>query len=201
MRQVRAVAIWGVVLLVSVTPIIIASMSPLLEWRSAIYTLAGISGVIGLSLLFLQPILAADFLPGLSPLEGRLLHRLSGSALALSVFIHVVGLWITSPPDVIDALLFVSATPFSIWGVVAMWSVFITACLVLVRAKLRASTWSLSHQCLAVVTVVGSVVHALMIEGTMGIMSKSILCALIVLVAATLLFKRYVKKIGKSRRA
>ena len=33
--------------------------------------------------------------------------------MAVAVVIHVAGLWITSPPDMIDALLFTSPTPFS----------------------------------------------------------------------------------------
>ena len=82
----------------------------------------------------------------------------------------------------VDALLFVSATPFSIWGVIAMWSVLITAFLVFFRRKLGLSVrkWRLSHRCLATVTVIGSVVHVLMIDGAMEMLSKVVLCACIV---------------------
>ena len=36
-------------------------------------------------------------------------------------------LWITNLPDEIDGLLFASPTPFSAWGVIAMWAVFAAA--------------------------------------------------------------------------
>lgn len=196
MSRVRAATIWTVVAIVGVVPIIVAATSPLLEWRNSVYIAAGFGGVIALSFMFLQPMLAAGLLPGVSLARGRRVHRWVGSALVVSVLVHVIGLWITSPPDVVDALLFVSATPFSIWGVMAMWSVFISACLVLFRYRLHLSvrTWRLSHQCLAVVTVGGSVVHAMMIEGTMGMLSKSVLCALVVVVTGSVLLMQYKTK-------
>ena len=46
------------------------------------------------------------------------------------------------------------------------------------RLRLRPAIWRLSHTFLAAVTIVGSVVHALLIEGTMETVSKTILCAL-----------------------
>ena len=125
----RVVAIWAGLLLVCVTPIAVATTSPLLEWRTPVYIGAGLCGVVSLSLMFLQPLLAGRALPGLSAIQHRVSHRSIGIAITLLVVLHVLGLWITSPPDVIDALLFVSATPFSVWGVIAMWSVLITACL------------------------------------------------------------------------
>ena len=104
----------------------------------------------------------------------------------MAVMSHVGGLWITSPPDVIDALLFTSPTPFSAWGVIAMWSLFVVALLAALRRPLhlRPRTWRVAHTCLAAVIVVGSVVHAMLIEGAMGTASKAILCAL--LLAATI---------------
>jgi len=97
------------------------------------------------------------------------------------VVIHVGGLWITSPPDVIDALLFASPTPFSGWGVIAMWAILAAALLVALRRRmrLRPRTWRMGHSFLAVVTVVGTVVHAMLIEGTMETVSKAALCALV----------------------
>jgi len=94
----------------------------------------------------------------------------------------VAGLWITSPPDVIDALLFRSPTPFSAWGVVAMWTVFAAALLAFLRRRLRLRlhVWRFSHTVFAAVTVVGSVVHAMMIEGTMETISKAVLSLLVV---------------------
>ena len=101
----------------------------------------------------------------------------------MAVVVHVGGLWITSPPDMIDALLFTSPTPFSPFGVIAMWAIFAVALLAAIRRRLGLRTWRIAHMSLAVVIVVGSVVHGMLIEGTMEMMSKAALCAL-VLVAA-----------------
>ena len=102
----------------------------------------------------------------------------------MAVVVHVVGLWITSPPDMIDALLFVSPTPFSPFGVIAMWAIFAVAVLATVRRRLGLRTWRIAHMSLAVVIVIGSVVHGMLIEGTMEMISKAALCALVL--AATI---------------
>jgi len=104
----------------------------------------------------------------------------------VAVVVHVAGLWITSPPDMIDALLFSSPTPFSPWGVIAMWAIFAVAIIAALRRRLglRARTWRVVHMPLAIVIVVGSVVHGILIEGTMETMSKAALCALVL--AATI---------------
>lgn len=57
------------------------------------------------------------------------------------MILHVVGLWVTSPPDVIDALLFWSPTPFSFCGVVAMWAVFASALMAPSPARLASWAW------------------------------------------------------------
>jgi hypothetical protein len=106
-------------------PIAAAAASPLLAWRQPVYIIAGFAGIAAMALLLLQPLLAAGLLPGLTrsaraphpPLDRRL--RLFGLVVG-----HVGGLWVTSPPDVIDALTFSSPTPFSAWGVIAMWALF-----------------------------------------------------------------------------
>jgi len=92
----------------------------------------------------------------------------------------VLALWITSPPDVIDAFIFRSPTPFSIWGVIAMWGVFAAGFLAAFRTRLglKPALWRLCHLTIAVIIVVGTVMHAMLIEGTMGIISKATLCAL-----------------------
>ncbi|MEO0828868.1 MAG: ferric reductase-like transmembrane domain-containing protein, partial [Pseudomonadota bacterium] len=132
-----------------------------------------------LALLLLQPLLATGILPGLET-AGRHLHRWTGAALLISVLAHVGGLWITSPPDVLDALVFRSPTPFSVWGVVAMWAIFATSALALLRRRLRLRwrTWQSAHLGLACVIVGGTVIHALLIEGTMETLSKLALCLL-----------------------
>ncbi len=103
-----------------------------------------------------------------------------GSLLVVAVVIHVVGLWITSPPDVIDALLFRSPTPFSLWGVSAMWALFAAALLAALRSRIPPNNWRLSHMGLVSIVVVGGAIHALLIEGTMEPVSKVVLCAIAV---------------------
>jgi predicted ferric reductase len=184
MRLARATLIWAALVAAVGVPIAATAASPQLAWRDWIYILAGFAGIIALSLMLVQPLLIAGYLPGLSAYRGRRVHRWVGGALVVAVMVHVGGLWITSPPDMIDALLFASPTPFSPFGVVAMWAIFAVALLAAVRRRLRLRTWRIAHVSLAVVIVVGSVVHAMLIEGTMETMSRAALCALVV--AATI---------------
>ena len=195
MRQIRAAVVWVLLIGVVVIPVVVAANSPLLEWRTPVYITAGFAGVCALSLLLFQPLLAAGLLPGISTVKSKRVHRWVGSGLTLSVVVHVGALWITSPPDVVDALLIRSPTPFSIWGVLAMWGVFIAACLAFFRQRLpiRPRAWRLVHKSLAAVTVAGSVIHALRIEGTMGNVSKTLLCASVVLIGAFVLLGFYKK--------
>lgn len=160
-------------------PLAFAATSPLLAWRQPIYVAAGFAGVLGLALLLLQPLLAGGYLPGMGGARGRRAHQMAGAGLVIAVAVHVGGLWITSPPDVVDALLFASPTPFSAWGVVAMWAVLAAALLALLRRRLRPVFWRRLHAALALVTVGGTVVHALLIEGTMEPVSKAVLCILV----------------------
>lgn len=161
-------------------PLVAAAWSPLLAYRAPIYILAGFAGIAALCLVFAQPVLAAGYLPGLSPVSSRRAHRWAGAALALALVIHVGGLWITSPPDVIDALLFTSPTPFSAFGVIAMWSVFAAGLMAAFRRHLglRPRTWRRGHTGLVLIAVVGGVVHAVLIVGTMETFTKYALCAL-----------------------
>lgn len=186
MNRTRAVLIWLALATALIAPVAIAATSPLLAWRDPVYIAAGFAGVVAMAFLLLQPLLAAGALPGLPGRRGRRLHLAFGVGLAALVLAHVVGLWATSPPDVIDALLFRSPTPFSAWGVIAMWAVFAAALLAAFRRRLRPRPrlWRLGHMALVSVTVASSVVHALLIEGTMGTASKAVLCVL-VLAAAT----------------
>lgn len=182
MSRARTILIWAVLAAAMAIPLAAAAASPLLAWRSPVYIGAGFAGIIALALLLVQPLLVRQYLPGLHPLQGRRSHRMVGCVLVIAVVVHVAGLWITSPPDVIDALLLASPTPFSAWGVVAMWALFATALLALFRRRLAARLWLRGHKAFAVVIVVGSVVHALLIEGTMETLSKTVLCALIIVV-------------------
>ena len=181
MPALRSILIWAALALAITLPLAIAATSPLLQWRDPVYIVAGFAGIVGMALILLQPLLAGGDLPGLPQRRSRSLHRWIGAALALTIIIHVAGLWITSPPDVIDALLFVSPTPFSVWGVIAMWAIFATALLAVLRSRraLGPRIWRLGHSALAVVIVIGTVLHALLIEGTMGQISKIVLAALL----------------------
>jgi hypothetical protein len=49
---------------------------------------------------------------------------------------------------------------------------------------LRLRTWRIAHTLLAIVIVAGSVVHGILIEGTMETVTKAALCALVL--AATI---------------
>ena len=126
-----------------------------------------------------SPLLAGGYLPGPSAYRGRRAHHWIGGALVVAMVVHVGGLWITSPPDMIDALLFASPTPFSPFGVIAMWAIFAVALLAAFRRRLGLRTWRIAHMVLAAVIVVGSVVHGVLIEGAMETVSKAALCALV----------------------
>jgi len=202
MRSARGTLIWAALVAAIGVPIAAAAMSPQLEWRGAIYILAGFAGMIALSLLLVQPLLIGGYLPGLSAYRGRRVHRWVGGALVVAVVVHVGGLWFTSPPDMIDALLFTSPTPFSPFGVIAMWAIFAVALLAAFRRRLGLAprTWRSAHMLLAVVIVVGSVVHGLLIEGTMETMSKIALCALVLVAAIKVMIDRRVWRKGVTSR-
>ena len=182
----RTILIWIALAAAVGVPIAAAAASPLLAWRGPVYILAGFAGIIALGLMLFQPVLIGGYLPGLPARIGRRAHPWIGAALVVAVVIHVGGLWITSPPDMIDALLFSSPTPFSPFGVIAMWAIFAVALLAALRRRLglRLRTWRIAHMLLAIVIVAGSVVHGILIEGTMETMSKAALCALVL--AATI---------------
>lgn len=188
--SIRAVLVWLALALVAAGPIAIAATSEYLAYRSPVYIAAGFAGIVAMSLLLLQPLLAAGYLPGLGMRGGRQVHGWIGLALVAAILAHVAGLWLTSPPDVVDALLFASPTPFSAWGVVAMWALLAASALAALRRKLRIRPpiWRFAHTALATVVVVGSVVHAILIEGTMGTISKVVLCIFVLAVTAKALW-------------
>lgn len=193
MGATRTVLIWGALATALCVPLFAAGFSPLLQYRQPVYIIAGFAGIAGLALLLLQPILAGNYLPSMPAKSARKIHRIVGIVLVLMVLVHVIGLWITSPPDVIDALLFRSPTPFSFWGVTAMWAVFATAIIAALRRKLRIRPrhWRYAHMLLAFIIVIGTVVHAVLIDGTMENFSKIALCVLVV-VATALMGKRVI---------
>ncbi|SNR81907.1 Ferric reductase like transmembrane component [Puniceibacterium sediminis] len=174
------ILIWCAIAGVIGASLVVAAGSEYLPYRTPVYVAAGFAGVVALALLLVQPLLAAGLLPGFPMQAGRRIHRWTGVALMLAVAVHVVGLWITSPPDMVDALTFAAPTAFSAFGVVAMWALIAAALLAGIRKKLRLrpQVWRLAHTMAASVVVVGSVVHAILIEGTMGSVSKTLMCGL-----------------------
>jgi predicted ferric reductase len=198
MRLAKGRLIWAALAAAICVPIAAAAVSPLLAWRGPLYILAGFAGILALGLMLVQPLLAGGTLPGLSGYRGRRAHRWIGGTLVAAVAVHVAGLWVTSPPDMIDALLFASPTPFSPFGVIAMWAIFAVALLALLRRRLRLRTWRIAHMSLAVVIVPGSVVHAMLVEGPMETVSKAALCAL-VLGAAIKVMADLVGRISRPR--
>src|SRR5215213_1268392 len=112
MRWVGRALMWAALAVAVCVPIAFAAASPLLAYRGPIYIVAGFAGIIALGLTLVQPLLIGGYLPGLSGYRGRRAHHWIGGALVAAVVVHVAGLWITSPPDMIDALLFVSPKTF-----------------------------------------------------------------------------------------
>lgn len=178
MRHMSTVLAWVGLGLLTAGPVVLAATSPLLAWRNLPYIIGGFAGIVGLALLVIQPVLAAGYLPGLRLARARRLHRWTGGALVACVVLHIAGLFVTSPPDTLDALLLVSPTPFSVYGVTAMWAVVLTALLVGFRRRLGIGfpAWRIVHNALALVIVVATVIHAVQIEGAMETVSKWVLC-------------------------
>jgi predicted ferric reductase len=180
MRRASALLIWAALALAIVVPMSFAATSEYLAWRDPIYIFAGFAGVAALGLALLLPVLSGGWLPGLHLLRARRIHRLVGLILVAAVVIHVGGLWFTSPPDIEDALLLRSPTPFSLWGVGAMWALFAAAALVAVRRRLLPLFWRVTHTILVSIVVLGGVIHAMLIDGTMEFTTKTVLCGLVI---------------------
>ena len=168
----------------------VSATSPLLQWRDPVYITGGLAGIIALALLLIQPLLAGGRVAGISAGRSRHFHRYVGAALVIATLSHVGALWVTSPPDVIAALLFVSPTPFAVWGVLAMWAIFATAALSLLRKHVAFHVCRVAHTSLAAFIVTSTVLHAMLIEGTMGILTKAVLCALVLIATAGVVAER-----------
>jgi predicted ferric reductase len=182
MRVARALLIWTGLVLALVLPLSFAATSEYLAWRDPVYITSGFAGVVALCRALVQPLLARGWLPGPSLLRSRRIHRAMGLSMVVAVVVHVAGLWITSPPDIADALLLRSPTPFSLWGVAAMWALLAAALLSALRRRLSPRAWRISHTSLVSIVVLGGAVHAILIEGTMEPMSKAVLCGLAMIV-------------------
>ena len=191
--RIRGLAIWGGLAALMLLPVLAAAQSPLLAWRQPVYIIGGFAGIVAFALLLVQPLLAGASLPRLSAATGRRVHRALGLAIVAGVILHVAFLWITSPPDVIDVLLLRSPTPFSLWGVTAMWAVFAAAALAALRRRLKLGPrrWRMMHLTLAAVTVVGTIGHALLIQGAMETMTKVILCVAVAVATLGVIWTRW----------
>lgn len=190
--SVLAMLIWCVLIAVIAIAAIATAMSPQLAWREPIYIASSFAGIAAMALLLFQPLLSRGYLPGMGITTARRIHRWFGILLVTSVIAHIAGLWITSPPDVIDALMLASPTAFSGWGVLAMWCLFAAAALAAFRRKLRLrmATWQVAHMTLVAVVVAGSAIHALLIEGAMETISKTVLCAVVIFATVVALVRR-----------
>jgi predicted ferric reductase len=80
-----------------------------------------------------------------------------------------------------------------------MWVIFAVAVLAVFRRRLGLRTWRIVHMSLAVVIVTGSVAHAMLVEGTMEIVSKAVLCALVIVAATKVMADRLWRKRGTPR--
>lgn len=202
-RSARVSLIWAALALAIGVPIALAAESEQLAWRGPVYILAGFAGIIALGLVLVQPLLIGGYFSGLSAYRGRRAHHWIGSVLALVVAIHVAGLWITSPHDMIDALTFSSPTPFSPFGVIAMWAIFAVALLAALRRPLglRLRTWRVVHIPFAIMIVACSVAHCLLIEGTMETISKAALCAAVLAATIKVMADLWRKRMVRGERA
>jgi predicted ferric reductase len=195
-RRMTALVVWGLVVACILVPLGIAAANPLQANRDALWIVGGMSGIVALAFLLVQPLLAAGYLPGPSLIAGRRWHRWLGIMIIVAVGLHIGGLYLSSPEDITDALLLVAPTPFSVYGVIGLCGVVLTAVLVAVRSRsgLRYASWRILHNAIALVIVISSIVHALLIEGAMGSISKAILCALVFAATIIVLFRIHLAK-------
>lgn len=189
LRQSRWL-LWVVSACILVVPLALAIASPLQAGRAFSYVVGAVAGVLALSLLFVQPLLAAGFLPGIRLSRERRWHRWLGVVLLAAVALHIIGLYLASPDDMLDALLLVAPTPFSLYGVIALIAVFLTGLSAAVRPRFRSAMhhWNRLHWTLTAIVVGATVVHAWMIEGTMQSLSKTITCVSVVLATVAALW-------------
>ena len=165
----RTAGVWAAIAAIGLVPLVAAAFSPFLQYRGPAYVIAGFAGILAMALVFLQPLLAGWSLPGISATAARSVHLWSGVALLLR-----------------------SPTPFSLWGVIAMWMVFATAALALFRRhlRLRPRPWRMLHLGFGAVIAAGTVAHALLIEGTMEPVTKWMLAAAVMTATAKVLLNR-----------
>jgi hypothetical protein len=77
-----------------------------------------------------------------------------------------------------------------------MWAVFGAALLAIWRARLPLRVWRWGHTALVTLAVVGTVVHALQILGTMETITKTLLAMLVCAALITAIARRKVWAMG-----
>lgn len=170
--------VWLIVAAIAAVPVIAAALSPLQRGRETLWIIGGMAGVVALSLLFVQPLFTATAPVLTAAREGIRWHRWGGMTIIAMVALHVGALYAYSPEDVMDALLLVAPTPFSLYGVIGLWCVILTGVLAAARRRLRLGhrRWRIAHSVLAVAIVSATAVHAVLIEGAMEEISKLAIC-------------------------
>jgi predicted ferric reductase len=176
--RLKRIALWTILALVAITPIVLAALSPLQRGREFLWVVGGMAGVLGMSLLLIQPFLMPTAFPRLGMVRHLRWHRWGGIAILAMVILHVGALYAYSPEDISDALLLVAPTPFSLYGVISLWCLVLTAVLTMMRRvmRLHPRPWRILHSVLAVAIVSAAAVHAVLIEGAMEDYSKRVLC-------------------------
>lgn len=194
--RMKALFIWAVLAACMAVPVGIAATDKLLLSRDVFWIIGGLAGSSALALLLIQPLLAAGYLPFTSLLMARRWHRWVGGLIVMAVGLHVGSLYLSSPEDTMDALLLVAPTSFSVYGVIGLASVALTAILVAFRLRsgLRYAAWRILHNALGLAVVVSTIAHAMLIDGAMGPISKAVLCALVSIATSIVLFRTHVKK-------
>ncbi len=193
---IKAASIWALLALCMAVPVAVAASNPVLASRDVYWIIGGLAGSVALALLFFQPLLAAGYVPLPSVPVARHWHRWVGSLTMVAVVLHVGSLYLSSPEDTMDALLLVAPTWFSVYGVIGLVCVVFTAILVAFRKRLRLrySSWRILHNALALLLVVSTIAHALLIDGAMGTVSKIVLCVLVFVATSLVLIRTHVKK-------
>jgi predicted ferric reductase len=161
-----------------------------------------LAGVVALSLLILQVLLPTPWLGRLFAGRDLSVHRLLGLAVAAVVLAHVVGLYLSSPDDIRDALVLAAPT-YSRLGVLAAWCVVLSVALALARRRLGLtySDWQILHAALAVAIVGNAVAHTVMIRGTLDGPVELLLCAAaVVAVSAAFVHRLVIRPRRRSRK-
>jgi len=69
-----------------------------------------------------------------------------------------------------------------------MWALFAAAALAVLRRRVPARVWRLGHSTLVAAAVICTAVHAILITGTMEVMSKAALSVLVMIVTAKVIY-------------